>query len=95
MKPLRTAADWTQSHRYQVLGLLVAGMKDLNARNAGGLTALDLALRGENSLSAKFLIEHGAQSTLRQEKGRTLSQLLEMQVKDWENSCGRGTSRHR
>ena len=73
-----------------MLALLVTGMRDINVRNDDGLTSLDLAVRGENFLSAKYLMDHGATTTQREENGQPLSQLLEKQVRDWESSCGRG-----
>ncbi len=87
--------EWPQSNRYQILALLVAGMRDINLRNADGLTPLEIAVRTENFLSAQFLIDHGANVNLHAENGQTLSQLLEKQNKYWKTSCGRGVHKGR
>ena len=80
-------AEWEQSTKYQLLVLLVAKMQDINVRNTNGQTPLEIALLNGNELSPQFLIDHGAEASLRAENGLRLGQWLEKVRREWEALC--------
>ncbi len=67
-----------------MLELVVSHSSDINAGNAAGLTPLQLAVQGNNLVTAQFLIAKGADDTVRDVQGRTMRERIDQVLRsEW------------
>ncbi len=71
------AGLWEQSEAHAMLALLVSVTPNIDARNSEGMTPLQLALRSNHLLTARYLVDHGADDSFRYADGVSAREWME------------------